>query len=114
MTSRTSSPALFDADGPSFGTALCGPGRLGTGWPRRAVLGGQRRPVRSLRAVASRERPPPTGIRRVGYDNLYLAGDWTDNGINAGCIEAAVVSGLRAANTVLGEPRWHGISGGWR
>ena len=37
-----------------------------------------------------------------GYDNLFLAGDWTDNGLNAGCIEAAVLSGLQAAN---GDPR---------
>ena len=28
-----------------------------------------------------------------GYDNLFLAGDWTDNGLNAGCIEAATLSG---------------------
>ena len=42
-----------------------------------------------------------------GYDNLFLAGDWTDNGLNAGCIEAAVLSGLRAANAVLGRSRAH-------
>ncbi|HET9255208.1 MAG TPA: FAD-dependent oxidoreductase, partial [Pseudonocardiaceae bacterium] len=46
-----------------------------------------------------------------GYRNLALAGDWTDCGINAGCIEAAVVSGLQAANTLLGRPRWDRISG---
>lgn len=46
-----------------------------------------------------------------GFDNLYLAGDWTDNGINAGCIEAAVLSGLQAANAVLGRPRCHRITG---
>lgn len=39
-----------------------------------------------------------------GYANLYLAGDWTDNGLNAGCIEAAVLSGLHAANAILGRP----------
>lgn len=32
-----------------------------------------------------------------GYGNLFLAGDWTHNGINAGCVEAAVMSGMRAA-----------------
>lgn len=32
-----------------------------------------------------------------GFDNLFLAGDWTYNGINAGCVEAAVMSGMRAA-----------------
>ena len=46
-----------------------------------------------------------------GYDNLVLAGDWTDCGINAGCIEAAVMSGLQAANAVLGHGRYHRIRG---
>jgi uncharacterized protein with NAD-binding domain and iron-sulfur cluster len=46
-----------------------------------------------------------------GYDNLFLAGDWTDNGLNAGCIEAAVLSGLQAANAVLGRSRYHRITG---
>jgi uncharacterized protein with NAD-binding domain and iron-sulfur cluster len=46
-----------------------------------------------------------------GYDNLYLAGDWTDCGLNAGCIEAAVLSGLQAANAVLGRSRAHRIAG---
>lgn len=46
-----------------------------------------------------------------GYDNLILAGDWTDCGINAGCIEAAVMSGLEAANALLGHGRYHRIRG---
>lgn len=46
-----------------------------------------------------------------GFDNLYLAGDWTDNGINAGCIEAAVLSGLQAANALVGRARRHRITG---
>ena len=48
-----------------------------------------------------------------GYDNLFLAGDWTDCGLNAGCIEAAVLSGLQAANAVLGRSRHHRIAGYW-
>lgn len=46
-----------------------------------------------------------------GYDNLFLAGDWTDSGINAGCIEAAVMSGLQAANALLGRSRFHRVRG---
>ncbi len=46
-----------------------------------------------------------------GYDNLFLTGDWTDNGINAGCIEAAVLSGLQAANAISGRSRYHRITG---
>jgi uncharacterized protein with NAD-binding domain and iron-sulfur cluster len=48
-----------------------------------------------------------------GYDNLVLAGDWTDNGLNAGCIEAATISGLQAANAVLGRSRGYRIAGSW-
>jgi uncharacterized protein with NAD-binding domain and iron-sulfur cluster len=51
---------------------------------------------------------------RSGFSNLFLTGDWTDCGLNAGCIEAAVVSGLQTANAVRGEERWSGISGHWR
>jgi uncharacterized protein with NAD-binding domain and iron-sulfur cluster len=46
-----------------------------------------------------------------GYDNLILAGDWTDCAMNAGCIEAAVMSGLQAANALLGRHRFHRIRG---
>jgi uncharacterized protein with NAD-binding domain and iron-sulfur cluster len=47
----------------------------------------------------------------AGYDNLVLAGDWTDSGLNSGCIESAVLSGLQAANTILGRGRFHRIRG---
>jgi len=40
-----------------------------------------------------------------GFENLYLAGDWTDNGVNAGCVEAAVISGIQAADGILRRPK---------
>lgn len=40
---------------------------------------------------------------RSGFANLWLAGDWTYTGINAGCVEAAAMSGLRAASGLLGK-----------
>ncbi len=46
-----------------------------------------------------------------GYDNLVLAGDWTDSGFNAGCVEAAVMSGLQAANALLGRGHRYRIRG---
>ena len=46
-----------------------------------------------------------------GFENLYLAGDWTDSGLNAGCVEAATISGLQAANSILGADRWNDIKG---
>lgn len=39
-----------------------------------------------------------------GFQNLFLAGDWTRCGINAGCVEAATISGLVAARGLSGHP----------
>jgi uncharacterized protein with NAD-binding domain and iron-sulfur cluster len=64
------------------------------------------------------QSPPGSAIHRLradeaGYQNLFLAGDWTNCGLNAGCIEAAVLSGLQAANAVRGQPLLAGIAGSW-
>ena len=51
-----------------------------------------------------------------GYENLVLAGDWIDSGLNAGCLEAAVMSGLQAGNVLTGRPITDGLAGyymGW-
>ena len=37
-----------------------------------------------------------------GFQNLFLAGDWTRCGINAGCVEAATISGLVGARGLTG------------
>lgn len=37
-----------------------------------------------------------------GVDNLFLAGDWIDNGFNAGCVEATVMSGMQCARAITG------------
>lgn len=39
-----------------------------------------------------------------GFENLTLAGDWTRCGLNAGCVEAATMSGIAAASAVSGVP----------
>ena len=36
-----------------------------------------------------------------GFENLVLAGDWTRNGIDGGCVEAAVASGEQAAAALI-------------
>jgi uncharacterized protein with NAD-binding domain and iron-sulfur cluster len=36
-----------------------------------------------------------------GFDNLMLAGDWTHNDIDGGCVEAAVISGQRAGRALV-------------
>jgi hypothetical protein len=44
------------------------------------------------------------GANESGFVNLVLAGDWTKNGINAGCVEAAVMSGMAASRAICGSP----------
>ena len=45
------------------------------------------------------------------YDNLTIAGDWTDCGYNAGCVEAAVMSGRLAAHAISQSPSLEAITG---
>ncbi len=40
-----------------------------------------------------------------GFDNLVLAGDWIDNGINVGAVESTVTSGKQAARAISGFPK---------
>lgn len=45
------------------------------------------------------------------YDNLTIAGDWTDCSYNLGCVEAAVMSGRLAAHALCGSPALEDIVG---
>lgn len=38
-----------------------------------------------------------------GYDNLFLTGDWTRNGLNAGAAEAATMAGVQCAHAILND-----------
>lgn len=48
-----------------------------------------------------RARLPSAG---TGYRNLVMAGDWTLTALSAGCVEAAVMSGMHAARALCGFP----------
>jgi uncharacterized protein with NAD-binding domain and iron-sulfur cluster len=55
------------------------------------------------------QTPPNSVVHRLkpdesGYANLILAGDWTDNGLNVGSVEAAVISGMLASRAICGSP----------
>jgi uncharacterized protein with NAD-binding domain and iron-sulfur cluster len=46
-----------------------------------------------------------------GLHNLFLAGDWTRNGMNIGAVEATVMSGMQASRAICGSPKkiaWDG------
>lgn len=45
------------------------------------------------------------------YDNLAIAGDWTDCGFNEGCVEAAFMSGRLAAHAIAQSPALEDIIG---
>ena len=53
----------------------------------------------SAGATQYRLSPGGSGVR-----NLFLAGDWTRNGLNAGCIEATVFSGFVCSREIAGYP----------
>ncbi|CAN7585526.1 NAD(P)-binding protein [Duganella sp. LjRoot269] len=39
-----------------------------------------------------------------GFANLYLTGDWIKTGLNAGCVEAAVMAGMQTSRAMSGHP----------
>ena len=39
-----------------------------------------------------------------GFANLFLTGDWIRTGLNAGCVEAAVMAGMQASRAISGYP----------
>ena len=39
-----------------------------------------------------------------GFRNLFLTGDWLKTGLNAGCVEAAVMAGMQASQAMSGYP----------
>jgi len=70
----------------------------------------------SERYVLSVTGSSKTRVRadQTGFTNLFLAGDYTNNGINAGCMEAAVISGFQISRALTGWPATiPGESGGF-
>ncbi|OJT16319.1 hypothetical protein BO221_50715 [Archangium sp. Cb G35] len=57
---------------------------------------------------ASRHRISPLDLT---FDNLTIAGDWTESGLNSGCVESAVMSGQLAAHAISGWPPLETIIG---
>ena len=39
-----------------------------------------------------------------GFSNLFLTGDWIKTGLNAGCVEAAVMAGMQTSRAISGYP----------
>ena len=82
---------LVDSDGGS------GPERFDAQYWRANVTPSERYVLTPAGSVKHRL---PSG--ESGFENLALAGDWTRNGIDGGCVEAAVISGIEAAESITG------------
>lgn len=39
-----------------------------------------------------------------GFSNLYMTGDWIKTGLNAGCVEAAVMAGMQCSRAMIAYP----------
>jgi uncharacterized protein with NAD-binding domain and iron-sulfur cluster len=86
-----------------------GPARLGGQYWRANTTGSERYVLTPAGSMADR-----LGADESGMSNLVLAGDWTRNGIDGGCVEAAVLSGMQAARALIGhEQRFSGESRTW-
>jgi uncharacterized protein with NAD-binding domain and iron-sulfur cluster len=74
-----------------------GVARLADQYVRANVDGSELYVLSTPNSIRYRLRPDESD-----FDNLFLAGDWTRTTFNAGCVEAAVESGLRAAQAIHG------------
>jgi hypothetical protein len=73
-----------------------GPERLEAQYFRANVHPSDRYVTTPAGSVDSRLDPGDSG-----FDNVVLAGDWTHNEIDGGCVEAAVISGERAGEALI-------------
>src|SRR5260370_20238890 len=82
--------------------------RFNSQYWRANVLGSERYVTTYAGTVQYRLRADQSG-----YPNLFLAGDWTRNGIDGGSVEAAVTSGMLAARASTRPPREIPGTTGW-
>ncbi|MEZ4980949.1 MAG: hypothetical protein R2769_05045 [Saprospiraceae bacterium] len=97
-------PGLFDEEGNLKWDYLYDPTN-GSGEDRlkyqywRCNIDGSERYVFSLKG-SSKHR---IKTDESGFSNVWLTGDWINNGFNIGFVEGAVVSGLQSARALSGE-----------
>ena len=112
-------PGAVGADGGFRWNLLCGQETDSAAASGRARFGSQYWRANVDPSDRYVQSLPGSGAYRLqangsGFDNLFLAGDWIDTGLNAGCIEAATLGGLQAANAINGVGLDEGTSGGYR
>jgi uncharacterized protein with NAD-binding domain and iron-sulfur cluster len=88
------------------GAAAAGPARVDTQFFTANVRPSDRYVLSLPGTQRYRVSPLDTGV-----DNLTCAGDWTESGLNTGCVESAVMSGLLAAHALSRSPPLEAIIG---
>jgi uncharacterized protein with NAD-binding domain and iron-sulfur cluster len=96
---RSAVGAGFDWSLVCDGTSAAGQNRLASQYVRANFTGSERYVLTLAGSVRHRLWPG-----KSGFGNLFLAGDWTRNGIDGGSVEAAVTSGMLAARAITGRP----------
>jgi uncharacterized protein with NAD-binding domain and iron-sulfur cluster len=94
------------ADGTGKGAGLEGRARFDTQYWRANVNPSDRYVLSLPGSIKYRVSPLD-----MTYDNMTIAGDWTSCGLNSGCTEAAVMSGMLAASAISGLPKLEDITG---
>lgn len=77
----------------------CGHERLNAQYFRANVSPTERYVLSEKKSISSR-----LSSNEVYFENLYVTGDWTRNGLNAGCVESAVMSGMQCSRAICGFP----------
>ena len=90
----------FDWSVLAGGAVQRGAARLGAQYWRANTSGSERYVLTPAGSVLDRLAADESGVT-----NMVLAGDWTRNGIDGGCVEAAVTSGMQAARALIGHDR---------
>lgn len=100
LTANAGGPAVINWDLLHDPHNRNGAARLDWQYFRANVEPSDRFVLSSVDATRFRLRPDQSGA-----SNLYLAGDWTHNKFNGGCVEGTVMSGLRCSRAIAGYPR---------
>jgi uncharacterized protein with NAD-binding domain and iron-sulfur cluster len=106
LRTAATTPSTFEWDpliDPNTGTSL-----IDDTYERANTHGSDRYVTTYAGSVKYRLAPDESGLA-----NLVLAGDWTRNGIDGGCMEAAAASGRLAARAISGHPATVPGTTGW-
>jgi len=90
---------LADPETPGDWTGLSNASRFASQYWRANVNPSDRHTLHAPGSFRARISPLD-----MTYDNMTIAGDWTDSGFHSGCVEGAVMSGLLAAHALCGSP----------